>query len=651
MEMASAVQIADYGKWESPITAELLSGYSITLNEVQTNPKTGAIYVIEGRPAENGRCCIVEYLGSETRDILPEGYNARSRIHEYGGGAFAIGPNGTLIFTDWETNGIFALSPSSGDPKPLIHAKSHLCFADFSVHPIHEQWILAVQEDRSLSPIQNSIVAIEATTKETFIVTQGADFYSHPRFNHDGTEICWTQWSHPDMAWNGTELFRATWHPGTVASGTKIAGAAGTESICQPRWGPDGTLFFVSDRSGYWQLYRINPGAETSEHVCLKGLETSDFGEREFWLGNCTYVSLTSSTILSSYTKDATSALVVINLDTNKYTDLPLGLVDIQHSAIKRLSDSSFVVIGASEKAPRSLYLVEITEPAFKKLIKSSIEVELPEVLYSTPQMIEFPRVYGEFRSGSGHAIYLPPNNPAYQAPAGEQPPLIVSLHGGPTSHVSPGLLLETQYWTSRGYAYVHVNYAGSTGYGRAYRDLLKQRWGVIDDADAASCVAHLISLSYVNPAKIGIVGASAGGYTVLQALCGYPDVWAGGVSYFGIGNLKPLAVMMHKFESYYIDQLLFSIGTPLEDQARIFEERSPYYKAGNIASPILLLQGTEDTVVPPSQAIDMERMIKETGGTVKLVLFEGEGHGFRQMHSLKTAIVLEEEWWRKTLL
>jgi hypothetical protein len=160
--------------------------------------------VIEGRPAENGRCCIVEYLGSETRDILPEGYNARSRIHEYGGGAFAIGPNGTLIFTDWETNGIFALSPSSGDPKPLIHAKSHLCFADFSVHPIHEQWILAVQEDRSLSPIQNSIVAIEATTKETFIVTQGADFYSHPRFNHDGTEICWTQWSHPDMAWNGT---------------------------------------------------------------------------------------------------------------------------------------------------------------------------------------------------------------------------------------------------------------------------------------------------------------------------------------------------------------------------------------------------------------------------------------------------------------
>lgn len=190
-----------------------------------------------------------------------------------------------MIFTDWETNGIFALAPSSGDLKPLTHAKSHLCFADFSVHPIHEQWILAVQEDRSLSPIQNSIIAIEATTKETFIVTQGADFYSHPRFNHDGTEICWTQWNHPDMPWTGTELFRATWHPGTVASGTKIAGAAGTESICQPRWGPDGTLFFVSDRSGYWQLYRMNPGAATSEHVCLKGLETFDFGERECWLG------------------------------------------------------------------------------------------------------------------------------------------------------------------------------------------------------------------------------------------------------------------------------------------------------------------------------------------------------------------------------
>lgn len=300
--------------------------------------------------------------------------------------------------------------------------------------------------------------------------------------------------------------------------------------------------------------------------------------------------------------------------------------------------------------SPQSLYTVDIANPWSKKLIRSSTTVSFPDLLYSPPQHISFPRIYGA-SGGFAHAIYLPPHNPAYQVRPGVKPPLILSLHGGPTSHTTLGLCLETQYYTSRGYAYVHVNYAGSTGYGRAYRDILKASWGVIDVVDAVSCVAYLSSLSYIDPARVGIRGSSAGGYTALQALCVYPSIWAAGVSYYGIGNLASLSKIMHKFESHYISQCLFQDGLSKLDLEEIYMTRSPCYNASKIKAPVLLLQGSNDAVVPSSQAVEMARTMRENGRASKLVLFAGEGHGFQNAVNLEAAIQQEADWWARTLL
>ena len=318
---------------------------------------------------------------------------------------------------------------------------------------------------------------------------------------------------------------------------------------------------------------------------------------------------------------------------------------------MRRVSDTSFLVIGSTITSPMALYQVTMQSQPQLELLKASMEMNIPVSLYSTARHISFPRVYGNDRDGESHALYLPPKNPEYDAPAESVPPLIVSLHGGPTSHVSPGLSLSWQYYTSRGYAFASVNYAGSSGYGRAYRNRLLGKWGISDTADVASCVRHLANLGWIDPDRVGVVGGSAGGYTTLQSLCIHPDIWAGGVSQYGISNMKSLAKATHKFESHYLDGLLFKRGASEEDKERVFRERSPLFHADTITAPVLLLQGAEDEVVPPDQAGEMEKVIKGNGGAVRVVLFSGEGHGFRQSENVKRAILEEEFWWKKTLL
>lgn len=316
-----------------------------------------------------------------------------------------------------------------------------------------------------------------------------------------------------------------------------------------------------------------------------------------------------------------------------------------------RISDTKFVVIGSTATAPSALYLIDLKYPSEPQVLKSSVDLGLSTSLYSEAEHVSFPRVYGEKKDDLGYALYLPPKNPEYKAPEGVLPPLIVGLHGGPTAHEAPGLSLMSQYWTSRGYAFVHVNYAGSTGYGRAYRDRLNRQWGIADVADAASCVAHLVSTSRIDRTRVGIRGGSAGGYGVLQALCVYPDIWAGGVSLYGISGLKALGEDTHKFESHYLFALVFDDGASEEEKERIYEERSPCFHADKIKAPVLLLQGSLDKVVPPNQTRAMERTIKANGGDVQVVIFDGEGHGFREGKNVKKAIEEEERWWNKTLL
>jgi dipeptidyl aminopeptidase/acylaminoacyl peptidase len=352
-----------------------------------------------------------------------------------------------------------------------------------------------------------------------------------------------------------------------------------------------------------------------------------------------------------SYCKNATSGLALFDLSTNATTELPVGLVNIDGCAIGKVSEKEVAVIGGSLDAPTGLYLVDITKPKEKKLLKSSSDADLPTSSFSPAQTIEFLRTHGSDRNGTSHAIFIPPQNPDFQAPGGSKPPLIIFIHGGPTLHTSPALSLNAQYFTSRGYAYCYVNYAGSTSYGRRYRELLNYNWGLKDCEDTVSCIDYLSSKGMIDGSKVGITGRSSGGYTVLQGMCTFPKSFAAGASLFGIGNLRSLAADTHKFESHYLFALLFPEGTPEEEQEKIYDDRSPCLHAKNIERPLLMLHGDVDKVVPPEQAFEMEKILKEKGADVKLVLFKGEGHGFKMKENLQRAIEEEEALWKRTLL
>ena len=318
---------------------------------------------------------------------------------------------------------------------------------------------------------------------------------------------------------------------------------------------------------------------------------------------------------------------------------------------MRRVSDTTFAVIGSTLKSPAALYIVDISNPSNLTILRPSIELAIAPTYFSLAEHISFPRVYGPDLSGESHALFLSPQNPQYIGPSSSLPPLIVSLHGGPTSHDSPGLSLFWQYYTTRGYAFTSVNHAGSSGYGRAYRERLDGNWGIADVADVASCVAYLARTGRIDPARVGVQGGSAGGYAVLQSLCTYPRIWASGVSEYGISNMFTLEESTHKFESQYMRRLLLSQDATEAEKEKVYRERSPIFHAQKIKAPLLLLQGSEDRVVPLEQATEMEKVIKEEGGDVRLVVLEGEGHGFRRSENVKRAIEEEERWWIETLL
>jgi dipeptidyl aminopeptidase/acylaminoacyl peptidase len=360
---------------------------------------------------------------------------------------------------------------------------------------------------------------------------------------------------------------------------------------------------------------------------------------------------LNNNEIVITYTKNATNGLLIHNIAKSSTIELDLGLIDIQRCAIQRVSDTQFVVIAGTAIAPIALYLVDVTRPKEKKFLKSTANIELDTALVSKVLPITFPRTHGQDQTGSAHAMFISPHNPDFTAPPGTMPPLIVNIHGGPTSHVGPGLSLPAQYYTSRGYAYCYVNHAGSTGYGRQYREDLDYSWGIKDCEDTISCIEYLTAQGLIDPSKVGITGGSAGGYTTFQAMVTFPKIFASGCSLYGIGNLKSLAQETHKFESYYLFALLYPDNTPEEEKENIYKERSPCFHVERIERPLVILQGDNDNVVPMGQAVEMERIMREAGKDVKLVVFEGEGHGFVMQEHVKRAIEEEEALWKRTLL
>ncbi|KAK6349390.1 hypothetical protein TWF696_005677 [Orbilia brochopaga] len=588
-------------------------------------------------------------------------------IHEYGGAAMKPYPDQEAVICtiSGDNAGVYKVSVetypdgtvTAGAPALLISTDKTVRFANFAINPKDSSRVLAVLEHHTgqeADTVVNSLVLItgEPGNASWKRVAEGADFYSAPSWSPDGSKVAWLQWDHPDMPWTGGQVFIADWKDDKLENKHVIAGKARTESASQPRWNPDGTLFYCSDKTGYWQLYKHDESG-ISNSITLKGLEEVDFSNAEWAMGWHSYDFLSPTKAVASYVDNATSRTILVDLSDNTHKDLDIPFVDTQWTSVHAVSDRSFTIIASTSDQPSTLYLCALSEDGSVsyRSIAASTPISVPKDLISAARHITFPRVSSPEPSTKAHAWYYPPVNPAYKAPEGSLPPLVISLHGGPTAHSACGLSLPIQYWTSRGYAYAFVNYTGSTGYGRKFRDGLNTQWGLADVSDAADCVHFLVSQSLVDKTRVGIVGGSAGGYGVLQAICSYPEVWAACVSNYGISSLKALIEHTHKFESRYMDGLLWHEDASKEEREQIMAERSPLLRAASIKAPVLLLQGVEDRVVPKEQAEEMARVIESNGGIVRVELFEGEGHGWRKETTVIKATQLQEDWWRKYLV
>lgn len=609
----------------------------------------GKVYILEIRPDEGGRGAIVEHHNGQSKDVLPRPYSALSQVHEYGGASFVVNPStGHIIFTDIATKGVFALDADTGETLPIVEADEKVYYADFNVHPTSPQWTVAIKEDHhapAISDVKNTLVAIDAATKSVLTLAQGADFYTYPRFSPVGGKLCWIQFNFPNMPWDHTELWMADWKDGSLHNQRCIAGGQPKASITQPAWSPDNVLYYISDESDYWQLYSY--GNETTQHVKLAGLETAEFGVPDWFLGASTYTFITPSAIVASVNCQSRWTIILINTVTSEWSDIGCPIVEV--NSLKAVSSTSFAIIGATPSLPSSVTVVDIDKPGIGSIIKKSTVMTIPEEYCSPAQPITFPRIHGP-GGGNAYGLFFPPRNAEYTGPPGSLPPLIVAIHGGPTFQQPSGFSLRDHSLITRGYALLQVNYVGSTGYGRHYRNLLAGQWGVSDIADAVSGVDYLAQQGVINKARVAITGHSAGGYATMMGAAMYPSVWACAVAESGISDMELLVAETHKFESQYLSPLCFPPGIPKTDQEHILKERSPIYHASKIKAPMLIINGAEDPIVPPNQAYNLANLIKDAGTEVEVKVYDGEGHIFTKGSTLSDIERRRYEWFERFL-
>ena len=619
--MANSPNIAPYGSWKSPITSDLIVEGSVGLG--QTAFDGDDIYWIELRPKESGRNVIVKRSVDGTNvDVTPPPFNARTRVHEYGGGEYLVS-NGIVYFSNFSDQRLYK-QEGQGTPQALTSA-GDVRYADGTLDQTRGR-IIYVREDHRNTGVEavNSIASVNIEPGDDFgsVLVEGNDFYSSPRLSPDGTQLAWLTWNHPNMPWDGCELWVGEFgEDGKIASMRWVAGGA-AESIFQPEWSPDGVLYFASDRSGWWNLERISPEGDIENVYQAKG----ELGMAQWMLGMSSYAFASADQIVCSHIEQGVSTLGTIDVPSGKYTSIDCPYTDIQYL---RAANGQAVFRGGSPTAVTSVAKLDLTTGKFETLRRSN-DLETYPQYFSVPRAIEFPTEGGL----TAHGFFYPPQNPDYRAPANEKPPLIVKSHGGPTASASTALSLSVQYWTSRGFAVLDVNYGGSTGYGRQYRERLNKKWGLVDVDDCVNGARYLADRGEVDPERLIITGGSAGGYTTLSALT-FRNIFKAGASYFGISNLESMARDTHKYESQYLTGLL----GPYPERKDIYLDRSPITFPERLSCPVIFFQGLEDKVVPPNQAETMVEAIRAKKIPVSYVAFPGEQHGFRQAKNIKRAL------------
>lgn len=614
--------MAPYGSWESPISADLISTEGRRIIEAVADGED--IYWVEMRPTESGRYVIVRRTpDGQTTDVTPAPFSVRTRVHEYGGAAIIVN-DGTVYFSNFEDQRLYRQAPGS-DPQPIT-SEAALRYADAVVDAKRKR-LICVCEDHTDTGHEaaNALVSVGLDgTESGQVIVSGNDFYSSPRLSPDGACLAWLTWNHPNMPWDGAELWIGEIDSDGSVSHTECVAGGVDESVFQPEWSPDATLYFVSDRSNWWNLYRYQAG--TVESVCEMEAE---FGRPQWIFGMSTYQFVSANEIVCTYTQDGFWHLASLDTVTRQ-----LDRIETPYTSISNLQTTSGgVLFGAgSSTESASIVRLDLATKEFEVVCRSS-EIEIDSGYFSTSQAIEFPTT----NNLSAHAFFYPPQNRDYTASVDELPPLLVISHGGPTSATSPALNLETQYWTSRGIAVLDVNYGGSSGYGRAYRQRLNGQWGVVDVDDCVNGARYLAEHGYVDADRLAIRGGSAGGYTTLSALT-FRDVFKAGASYYGISDLEALTKETHKFESRYLDSL---IG-PYPEARDLYRKRSPIHFTDRLSCPLILFQGLEDKVVPPNQAEMMFDALRAKGFPVAYVPFEGEQHGFRRSENIQRSLEAE---------
>ncbi len=606
-----------YGSWVSPITSDAIVSAAIGLGQVGLDGDD--IYWVEQRPTEGGRNVIVQRTpDGRTIDRTPAPLNARTRVHEYGGGSFTV-RGGTLYFSDFADQRLYRQLRSEA-PEPLT-PEGAWRYAD-GVVDARRNHLICVREDHTALGREavNTIVSVDLDSGASQVLVSGNDFYAAPRLSPDGSQLAWMTWNHPNMPWDGTELWVGDIQDGALGAATHVAGGV-AESIFQPEWSPDGILHFVSDRTEWWNLYRWRDGQ--IEPLCPKAAE---FGRPQWVFGMSTYAFLSANRILCSYTEQGTWHLASLDTQTRQLDVIETPYTDISGLHI---AGGRAVMTAGSPTQATAIVQFDPDAPAWTTLRRAN-DLDLDPGYISSPEPIEFPTAQGR----TAHALFYAPTNKDSTAPASECPPLIVKSHGGPTSAAPTTLNLGIQYWTSRGVAVLDVNYGGSTGYGRAYRQRLNGQWGVVDVEDCAHGARYLVERGDADGQRLAITGGSAGGYTTLCALT-FHDTFSAGASHYGISDLAALAGETHKFESRYLDSL---VG-PYPEREDLYRARSPIHFADRLSCPLILFQGLEDRVVPPNQAEMMAQALRDKGLPVAYVPFEGEQHGFRRAENIKRAL------------
>jgi dipeptidyl aminopeptidase/acylaminoacyl peptidase len=601
----------------------------------------GVVWWLEGRASEGGRVVLVRREPEGTRaDVVPAGFNVRTSVHEYGGGAYCI-HRGTAYASNFDDQRLYRIDHGT-DPVPVtpaIEQRRHR-YADGRVTRDGSLWIGVrerhAESDSSKDVVNELVVLPTDGSAEPRVIVGGRDFYSTPRISPDGSRLCFLAWNLPWMPWDGCELHVADLAADSSVTGVEhVAGKDGVESIWQPEWSPAGDLVFASDRSGWWNLERVREGERSSLYPA-----EAEFGYPAWAFGTSSFAFLGDGRIVCGFDSGGLTHFGVVDPETGQLEELDIGL-DSWGSPYLCAERTEAVFVAGSATAPSQVIRLDVTSGDVETL-RLSVEAQVPTEDLSMPRAIEFPTDGGL----TAYAFYYPPTNPHFTAPEDELPPLIVESHGGPTGNATAMFSLGVQFWTSRGFGVVDVDYGGSTGYGRAYRERLNGQWGVVDLADCANAARHLVDQGEADPDRLLITGGSAGGYTTICALT-FTDAFAAGATYFGIADLEQFAGgETHKFELQYEHTL---VG-PYPERADLYKERSPIHFTDRITTPMLVLQGADDRVVPPSQAELIVTALRERGVPHAYLLYEGEGHGFRKADNIAGSLEAELSFYAQVL-